>query len=314
MRARVARVEVVESDAQALAAVQVVDEGGVGLRGLVRLGLREVHEVGAVRQDVLGCGVGVGFAVGVELVTVAVLQGRVVPFALRLEEEGEGVAAYVQAVGDAVVDALGEESVVWEKVVREWRRGRNEPPAPLTCAPTNILMPCVRAARGSISAAFSSLVLRFCFGGFLTSASDSCSFSSLTASLTVFAFFCPLPEGFVVLTLTSSISSTMAGSCAFFVSFTFRVDLTSVRDFFGAAISTFSMCASTSVYAAESSYLTSALVLVDLLGVADVAFVPASSAIRVFFEDLGDSGVCAAFRLGIAGITVAAESNVPFTR
>lgn len=48
----VARVEVVQPDAERGAPAQVVDEGGVGFGGHVGVVLREVDEVGAVRQDV----------------------------------------------------------------------------------------------------------------------------------------------------------------------------------------------------------------------------------------------------------------------
>lgn len=56
--------EVVEGDVEGGAALQVVDEAGEGLRGLGGVGLREVDEVGAVREDVGGgvggCGLGEG--------------------------------------------------------------------------------------------------------------------------------------------------------------------------------------------------------------------------------------------------------------
>lgn len=87
------RVEIVELDAQCFAAVEVFDEAIVGLFRLVRILLREVDEVGAVWDDV-SCGVVfVLDAVCFEAVAVLVLQGRVFPFPLGFEEEGEGVSA-----------------------------------------------------------------------------------------------------------------------------------------------------------------------------------------------------------------------------
>ncbi len=98
--------EVVELDAESFAAVEVVEEGVVGLSVLLWIFLREVHEIGAVGEDV-ACGVvlvlGAG---GKELVFVVVEEGRVFPFALGLEEHGEGVTTYVQAVGYGVVHAF----------------------------------------------------------------------------------------------------------------------------------------------------------------------------------------------------------------
>jgi hypothetical protein len=61
-----ARVEVVEFDAKFLTAFEVVDEDVVGLGGAGWVGVGEIDEVGAVRDDVLVLVVGVVFAVGVE--------------------------------------------------------------------------------------------------------------------------------------------------------------------------------------------------------------------------------------------------------
>lgn len=103
--ARPARVEVVEPDAESFAAVEVVEEGVVGLSVLLGIFLREVHEVGAVREDV-ACGVVFMLvAGGEELISVVVEEGRIFPFALGLEEHGEGVAAYVKAVGHGILHA-----------------------------------------------------------------------------------------------------------------------------------------------------------------------------------------------------------------
>lgn len=102
-----ARVEVVELDAQAVAAREVVDKVGVGLLGLGRVGLGEVDEVGAVREDVAAGRVGVVLGEGVEGVAGGRVEGRGGPFALGLEEEGEGVAANVDGVGDGILDTCG---------------------------------------------------------------------------------------------------------------------------------------------------------------------------------------------------------------
>lgn len=104
------RVEVVQPDAQLLAALQVVDEGPVRLRGLGLVGLREVHEVGPVRQGVRGGAVAVLLAAADEEVARVGGEGRVLPLALRLEEEGEGVGADLDGVGDGVLDAYVEQT------------------------------------------------------------------------------------------------------------------------------------------------------------------------------------------------------------
>lgn len=85
--------EVEEFDAQRFAALEVVEEGGVGLVVSGGVVLGEVDEVGSVGEDVLSAVVRVGCAVGVEEGEVLVFDGRAFPFALGFEEEGEGVAA-----------------------------------------------------------------------------------------------------------------------------------------------------------------------------------------------------------------------------
>ncbi|KAJ6445551.1 checkpoint protein kinase (SldA) [Purpureocillium lavendulum] len=99
------RVEVVQADAELLAAAQVIDEAGVRLRGLCGVRLGQVDEVGAVRQGVLGGAVAVLLAVVGEEFARLGCDGRVVPLALRLEEEGKGVGANVHGVWDGVLDA-----------------------------------------------------------------------------------------------------------------------------------------------------------------------------------------------------------------
>lgn len=100
-----ARVEVVEPDAQLLAPLQVVEKGLVRLGRLGRVRLRQVDEVGPVREGVLGGAVAVVPAAAKEEVARLVADGRVVPLALRLEEEGKGVGANLHRVRDRVVDA-----------------------------------------------------------------------------------------------------------------------------------------------------------------------------------------------------------------
>ena len=74
--------EVVELYSQGLAAAEVVNESIVRLGVLVWILLREIDEVGAVREDVAGCVVCVLAAEGSELVSVLVLQRRVLPLPL----------------------------------------------------------------------------------------------------------------------------------------------------------------------------------------------------------------------------------------
>ena len=50
-----ALLEVVQLDAEGFAPLEVVEEGVVGLFGSVGVFLGEVHEVGAVREDVAWC-------------------------------------------------------------------------------------------------------------------------------------------------------------------------------------------------------------------------------------------------------------------
>ena len=51
MAARPAGMKVIESDTERFAAVEIVQEGIVGLGGLFGVFLGEIDEVGAVRQD-----------------------------------------------------------------------------------------------------------------------------------------------------------------------------------------------------------------------------------------------------------------------
>lgn len=97
--------EVVQADAQAVAALEVVDEVVVGLVGFRLVGLREVDEVRAVREDVQARGVAVVFGRGVESVAGRRVEWRGGPFALGLEEEGEGVGADLGCIVDGVLDA-----------------------------------------------------------------------------------------------------------------------------------------------------------------------------------------------------------------
>lgn len=98
--ARGARVEVVQPDAEVLAPLEVVDEVVVRLVGFGLVRLREVDEVRAVRQDVLGRLVAVLLQVGVELGLGLGGQWGARPFPLGLEEEGERVGADLDGVCD----------------------------------------------------------------------------------------------------------------------------------------------------------------------------------------------------------------------
>lgn len=91
--AAVAGVEVVQRDAELVATRQIIEEGVVGLGRAGNVGVREVDEVGAVRDDVRACGVGVRGAGGLEEGGVFGVERGVGPFPLGFEEEGEGVAA-----------------------------------------------------------------------------------------------------------------------------------------------------------------------------------------------------------------------------
>jgi len=93
-------VEVVQPDAEVLAPLEVVDEVVVRLVGFGLVRLREVDEVRAVRQDVLGRLVAVLLQVGVELGLGLGGQWGARPFPLGLEEEGERVGADLDGVCD----------------------------------------------------------------------------------------------------------------------------------------------------------------------------------------------------------------------
>lgn len=86
---RRARVEVVQADAELFAAIQVVDEAGVGLVGLGLVSLGKVDEIGAVGKGMFSGAVAMVLALADELRLGGRIEGRVGPFALRFEEEGE---------------------------------------------------------------------------------------------------------------------------------------------------------------------------------------------------------------------------------
>ena len=98
-------VEVVQANSQLIAPLQVVQEAVVCLAGLGSIRLREVDEIAAVREDVLGRVVGVGGGEGAVLRADVWVQRRVIPLALGLEEESEGIGANVGCVLDSVLDA-----------------------------------------------------------------------------------------------------------------------------------------------------------------------------------------------------------------
>lgn len=58
-----------------------------------------------MREDVLACGVCAVLGCAVEGIAGSWVEGWRGPFALGFEEEGEGVAANVDGVGDGIVDA-----------------------------------------------------------------------------------------------------------------------------------------------------------------------------------------------------------------
>lgn len=97
--------EVVQANSQLIAPLQVVQEAVVCLAGLGSIRLREVDEIAAVREDVLGRVVGVGGGEGAVLRADVWVQRRVIPLALGLEEESEGIGANVGCVLDSVLDA-----------------------------------------------------------------------------------------------------------------------------------------------------------------------------------------------------------------
>lgn len=92
--------EVVQLDAEGVAALEVVDEVGVGLIGFGGVRLRQVDEVRAVGEDMLALCVGVFGGGGVEGVAGCGVEGRRGPFALGFEEERKRVAPNVYGVGD----------------------------------------------------------------------------------------------------------------------------------------------------------------------------------------------------------------------
>lgn len=108
--------EVIQLNSEGVAALEVVDEVGVGLVGFGFVRLGEVDEVGAVGEDVFPDRVGVEFGEVVEGRCGGWVQGRGSPFALGFEEDGEGVGADVEGVGDGVLDACCMYKLVSKKV------------------------------------------------------------------------------------------------------------------------------------------------------------------------------------------------------
>jgi hypothetical protein len=96
--------KVVQLDPQRLASLDVIEESLVGLCGLVFVGLRQVDQVRSVRDSVLCSIVIVVLASADEEVLDLICERWVVPFALRFEEEGEGVRADVYSICDCVLD------------------------------------------------------------------------------------------------------------------------------------------------------------------------------------------------------------------
>lgn len=103
------RVEVVQLDAEGIAPLQVVDKVVIGLVRLGLVGLCQVDEVGAVREDVQALVVEVFLGEGVEGIAGRGVEGRRGPFPLGLEEEGEGVSADVDGIGDGILDTWTNE-------------------------------------------------------------------------------------------------------------------------------------------------------------------------------------------------------------
>lgn len=182
--ARVARVEVVQPHAEALAALQVVEEARVRLLGLGLVRLRQVDEVAAVRERVRRGVVRVLLAVGEEEVLGLSRQGGVVPLALRFHEERERIGANLHGVGDCVLHALwttvsfmiflplGPSSfrfILGRHKMTHERGKASLPPAALTCAPMYMAFfsdaAAVRSARGIASSSLAFPALRFLFVG-----------------------------------------------------------------------------------------------------------------------------------------------------
>lgn len=111
--------EVVEFDAELLAALEVVDEGVEGLFCTGWVCMCKVDQVGAMWYDVLILFVRMVLAVGVEAIGGFGQKGRVYPFALRFEEEGECVGADVDTVEWGVLDAwtcgVSRVCVLWKR-------------------------------------------------------------------------------------------------------------------------------------------------------------------------------------------------------
>ena len=75
--------------------MEIVQEGIIRLSMLLGIFLRKIDKIGAVREDVASRVVCMLAAEIAELVSVFILQGRVLPFPLRLEEHSEGVTAKI---------------------------------------------------------------------------------------------------------------------------------------------------------------------------------------------------------------------------
>lgn len=168
--------KVVEFDAQGGAPLQIVDEVAVGLVGFGLVDLRQVDEVGAVGQDVVPYGVGVLGGEVAEGGGGGRLERRGDPFTLGFEEDGEGVGADVEGVGDGVLDACKEDRSMGGKLRGKVNNGGQGdiPPALLTWAPMYSFLfidsTGVLAARG-VASSSEALVLRFFGAGFFVSSS-----------------------------------------------------------------------------------------------------------------------------------------------
>lgn len=90
--------EIVEFDAEFLAALEVVHEGVVGLFCTGWVCMSKIDQVGAVWYDMFVLVVRVVLAVGMESLHSFSQYRRVYPFALRFEEKGECIGADVDTV------------------------------------------------------------------------------------------------------------------------------------------------------------------------------------------------------------------------
>ena len=74
--------EIIQLNAEGFAAVEIIHKGIVGLGMLFWIFLREVDKVGAVREDMACCIVFMLGAEGAKVVSMVVLEGWILPFAL----------------------------------------------------------------------------------------------------------------------------------------------------------------------------------------------------------------------------------------